>query len=52
MIMPLPFLLGFIAILLAMSGRRGAAIGIWAILALILVAWFKYHATDSLGISF
>lgn len=52
MIMMFPFLLGLIGIVLAVSGRRRAGIGVWFLLAVVLVAWFKYHATDALGLSF
>jgi hypothetical protein len=52
MVMALPFLLGLIATALAMAGQRRAAMGAWFLLAIVLVAWFKYHATDSLGLSF
>jgi hypothetical protein len=52
MIMMLPFLLGPIAVVLAMVGQRRAGIGFWFLLAIVLMAWFRYHATDALGLSF
>jgi hypothetical protein len=52
MIMALPFLLGLIAAICAVAGQRRAAIGVWALLAIVLLAWLKYHATSSLGLSF
>ncbi len=52
MVMALPFLLGLIATALAMGGRRRASIGVWFVLAIVLLAWLKYHATDALGLSF
>jgi hypothetical protein len=52
MIMALPFLLGVIAIICAMVAQRRVAIGVWVLLVVVLLAWLKYHATDSLGLSF
>lgn len=52
MVMALPFLLGLIATAFAMSGRRRASIWAWFVLLIVLLAWLKYHATDSLGLSF
>ena len=52
MVMALPFLLGLIAITLAMGGRRRAGIWVWLALALVLLAWLKYHSTEVLGLSF
>ncbi len=52
MVMALPFLLGLIAAICAAAGQRRAAIGVWVLLVIVLVAWLKYHATDSLGLSF
>jgi hypothetical protein len=52
MVMMLPFLLGLAAAICTMARLRRAAIGIWVLLLLVLVAWLKYHATDSLGLSF
>lgn len=50
--MALPFLLGLVAAIVAMAGSRQVAIAVWAVLALVLIAWLKYHATDALGLSF
>jgi hypothetical protein len=52
MVMMLPFLLGLVAAICAMARLRRAAIGVWVVLLLVLVVWLKYHATDSLGLSF
>ena len=52
MIMALPFLLGVIAIICAMVAQRRVAIGVWVLLVVVSLAWLKYHATDSLGLSF
>jgi hypothetical protein len=52
MVMALPFLLGLIATVFAMSGRRRAGIWTWFALAIVLIVWLRYHATDSLGLSF
>lgn len=50
--MALPFLLGLIALALAMGGRRRESIWVWLVLAIVLLAWLKYHSTDVLGLSF
>jgi hypothetical protein len=52
MVMALPFLLGSIATALAMGGRRRASIWVWFVLALVLLAWLKHHASDLLDLSF
>ena len=52
MVMALPFLLGLIATALALGGRRRASIGVWVVLAMVLLAWLKYHASDLLDLSF
>jgi hypothetical protein len=52
MVMALPFLVGLIAAVLVMAGHRRAGFWAWFLLAIVLIAWLKYHATDSLGLSF
>jgi hypothetical protein len=51
MIMVLPFLLGFLAALLAVLGRRNAALGVGLLTVAVQVWWLFYHATDKLAIS-
>lgn len=51
MIMALPFALGVVAIVLAMSGRRLVAIWAWAATVIVLLAWLGYHSTNVLAIS-
>ena len=52
MVTALSFLLGLIATAFAMSGRRRASIWAWLVLVIVLLAWLKHNATDSLGLSF
>ena len=49
--MVLPFLLALIAALLALAGRRNAALGFGLVTVLVQVWWLFYHATDKLSIS-
>jgi hypothetical protein len=51
MVMVLPFVLGFVAALLAAGGRRNAALGLGLITVVVQVWWLFYHATDKLAIS-
>ena len=51
MIMALPFVLGVVAVVLAMSGRRLVAIWAWAATVIVLLAWLGYHATNVLAVS-
>lgn len=51
MIMMLPFLTSFIGIVLAMKGKRSAAIGIWAVTFVIMIIWMLFHMTSKLNIS-
>lgn len=51
MVMVLPFALGLIVALLAVAGRRHAAIGLGLLTVLIQVWWLVYHATDKLAVS-
>jgi hypothetical protein len=52
MVMALPFLLSLIAIICTMVAQRRVAIGVWVLLAVVLLAWLQFHATDPLGLSF
>ena len=51
MVMVLPFLLGFVAAVLAYLGARRAALGLGLATAAVQVWWLFYHATDKLAIS-
>jgi hypothetical protein len=51
MVMVLPFLLGFVAALLAVGRRRNAAVGLSLITVVVQVWWLVYHATDKLAVS-
>lgn len=51
MVMVLPFLLGLVAALLAVGGRRNAALGVGLITVVVQVWWLIYHATDKLAVS-
>jgi len=51
MIMMLPFLTALLAIGFAISGRRGACIGLWVVTVLVFAAWCQYHMTGVLPIS-
>ena len=51
MVMVLPFLLGFVAALLAVAGRRNAALGLSLVTVVVQVWWLVYHATDKLAVS-
>lgn len=51
MIMMLPFLTAFIGIVLAMKGKRSAAIGTWVVTLIIMIIWLLYHMTGTLQIS-
>jgi len=51
MVMVLPFLLGLVAALLAIGGRRNAALGLALITVVVQVWWLMYHATDKLAVS-
>ena len=51
MVMVLPFLLGLVAALLAVAGRRNGALGVGLITVLVQVWWLVYHATDKLAVS-
>jgi hypothetical protein len=52
MVMMLPFLVGLIAAIFAIAGWRKASIVAWHALVIVILACFKYHATDALGLSF
>ena len=49
MVMVVPFLLGLVAALLAVGGRRNAALGLGLITVVVQVWWLMYHATDKLA---
>jgi len=51
MVMVLPFVLGLVGALLAVAGRRNAALGIGVATVIVQVWWLFYHATDKLAIS-
>jgi hypothetical protein len=51
MVMVLPFVLGLVAALLAVGGRRNAALGLGVVTVIIQVWWLAYHATDTLAVS-
>ncbi len=51
MIMALPFVLGLVTALLAVGGRRNAALGLGVVTVVIQVWWLVYHATDTLAVS-
>ena len=51
MVMVLPFVLGFVAALLALARRRNAAMVVALATVAIQVWWLFYHATDKLAIS-
>jgi len=51
MVMVLPFVLGFVAAVLAYFGARRAALGTGLATVVVQVWWLFYHATDKLAIS-
>ena len=51
MVMVLPFVLGFVAAVLALVGARRAALGTGLATVAVQVWWLFYHATDKLAIS-
>jgi hypothetical protein len=50
-VMVLPFVLGFVAALLAWYGRPNAALTVGAATVAVQVWWLVYHATDKLSIA-
>jgi len=52
MYMFLPFLIALGAILSTTFGKNKSTYLIWLLLLVITLLWFKYHATDSLNLSF
>jgi tryptophan-rich sensory protein len=46
------FLLMAIAMVLAWRGNRRAGVVVFALAALLSVAWFNYHVTDPLDLDF
>ena len=51
MVMVLPFVLGFVAAIMAYAGARRAALATGLLTVGIQVWWLFYHATDKLAIS-
>ena len=51
MVMVLPFVLGLVAALFAMSGRRNAALWVCLVTVVVQVWWLFHHATDKLAIT-
>jgi len=51
MVMVLPFVMGLVATLLALGGRRQGALGVGLATVLVQVWWLVYHATDKLAVS-
>jgi len=51
MVMMLPFLTAMISAWYSWRGRRRAAMGWWAVTAVVYVAWCFYHMTTHLKIS-
>jgi xanthosine utilization system XapX-like protein len=52
MYMFLPFLIALISALGIMFGKKGVGYGFWLLLLVVSVAWFNFHATDALTLSF
>jgi hypothetical protein len=46
------FLLMAVAMLLAWRGNRHAGVAVFALAAVLSVAWFNHHVTDPLGLDF
>ena len=51
MVMVLPFALGLVCALCALSGRRKAALALGLFTVVIQLWWLVFHATDKLPIS-
>ena len=51
MVMVLPFVLGFVAAIMAYAGARRAALATGLLTVGIQIWWLFYHATDKLAIS-
>lgn len=51
MVMVLPFVMGLLAALLAMSGYRNGAMRVGLATVLVQVWWLVYHATDKLAVT-
>lgn len=52
MYMFLPFLLALAACACASQSRAGLGYLLWCATAVVTVAWFFHHTTDSLNLSF
>ncbi len=51
MVMVLPFVMGLLAALLAMSGHRTGAMRLGLATVAVQVWWLVYHATDKLTVT-
>jgi hypothetical protein len=51
MVMVLPFVLGLVAALAALAGRRRLALGLGLVTVFVQVWWLLYHATDKLAVT-
>lgn len=51
MVMVLPFVMGLLAALLAMSGYRTGAMRVGLATVLVQAWWLVYHATDKLAVT-
>jgi hypothetical protein len=52
MYMFLPFLTALCAALSSIAGKSKLSYGLWLIMLIITLCWFKYHASDALTLSF
>ncbi|MCO1332862.1 DUF5993 family protein [Microbulbifer sp. OS29] len=50
--MILPFLTAALTVWAVWNGRRRAAMGWWLVTVLIYIAWYGYHMTRELNLSF
>ena len=51
MVMVLPFVMGLLASLLALSGHRTGAMRLGLATVAVQIGWLIYHATDRLAVS-
>lgn len=51
MVMVLPFVMGLLATLLALSGYRTGAMRLGLATVVVQVCWLVYHATDKLAVT-
>jgi hypothetical protein len=52
MFMYLPFLIALLAVISVVCGRKKTGYALWLVLCLVTIAWFNYHASDTLNLSF